>query len=307
MDGQRFDALTRSLASSTSRRRLLRSLAAGTGAFLGGLIVQSHADARHKGLGVACNSSAECTQTGGPVVCASNGIATDGALNCCRSQGGACSTGSHCCGDLICASNGITTDGALNCCRNEGGPCTSGAGCCGALQCTAGVCRANTGGRVPGQECTSTSQCSQTGGVTICASNGISSDGALNCCRNAGGACANGYGCCGALTCTGGVCTGPVTVNRPLGAECTANGQCSQSGGTVTCASNGITSDGALNCCRNEGGVCAAGAHCCGDLACASNGISADGALNCCRNAGGRCSSGAGCCGALACTNGICR
>src|SRR5215211_6356816 len=131
MDGQRFDALARTLAFSTSRRRLLRSLVAGTGAFLGGLMTQRQADARHKGLGVACNSSAECTQTGGPVVCASNGIATDGALNCCRSQGGACSTGSHCCGDLICASNGIATDGALNCCRNEGGPCTSGAGCCG--------------------------------------------------------------------------------------------------------------------------------------------------------------------------------
>jgi hypothetical protein len=326
-------------------------------------------------LGAQCTAASECSQTGGAVVCGDNGISTDGALNCCRNQGGACTADAQCCssflcvngicggsssgtlqpgaactatsqcsqtgGAVVCADNGITTDGALNCCRNQGGACTNGSGCCGSLLCTNGVCGGTTSGTLPpGAACTATSQCSQTGGTTVCASNGITTDGDLNCCRNQGGACVDGTGCCGSLLCTNGICGGTAGGTLPPGAACTATSQCSQTSGVTVCASNGITTDGELNCCRNQGGACADGTGCCGSLLCtngvcggtssgglapgaacsatsqcsqvggatycANNGLSGDGALNCCRYEGGACTDWAGCCDGLLCTNGVC-
>ena len=339
-------------------------------------------------LGSSCAASSQCSQAGGPVVCADNGFLRDGTTNCCRNQGGACTGEAGCCGGLpcvngvcggtasaglavgsvctassecsqtggavVCAENGVSSDGALNCCRNEGGTCANAAGCCGGLSCTNGVCSgAATGGTVAlGGICTAASQCDQTGGAVVCADNGISIDGSLNCCRNAGGACTdanNSAACCGGLYCVNGACGGGAVSGGTLapGATCTAGNQCSQSGGPVICADNGITTDGALNCCRADGGACTDGAGCCGALrceggactsggtssggtlplqarctsaaecsqlggpvVCADNGIGTDGALNCCRNAGGICtasSNSASCCGGLLCVNGRCQ
>ena len=61
-----------------------------------------------------------------------------------------------------------------------------------------------------GAACTSTSQCTQVGGTTACADNGYVEDGALNCCRGAGGACFDtvySADCCSGLYCREGVCT----------------------------------------------------------------------------------------------------
>ena len=262
--------------------------------------------------GGTCTATSQCSQTGGAVVCADNGISSDGDLNCCRNASGACANGSGCCGSLlctngvcggttsggtvtaggtctatsqcsqtggalVCADNGISGDGLLNCCRNQGGACANGSGCCGNLLCTNGVCGGTIsgGGTVaPGGACTATSACSQTGGAVVCADNGISSDGDLNCCRNAGGACANGSGCCGSLLCTNGTCGGTTDGNSTvgLGGTCTATSQCTQSGGSTVCADNGLSSDGMLNCCRNAGGACFGGSGCCGALLC-TNGV----------------------------------
>ena len=365
-------------------------------------------------LGAACTETSQCAQpgTGGAVVCADNGIATDGALNCCRNAGGACTAGANCCagflcvagicssstpppppppaglplgssctsasqcdqtgGAVVCADNGIATDGAFNCCRNAGGACTTAnnsASCCGALLCVNGVCGGTTSppppppGALPlGSACTSASQCDQTGGAVVCADNGIATDGALNCCRNAGGACTtanNSASCCGALLCVNGVCGGTTSPPPPPGGTvapagvCTATSQCAQPGaGGYVCANNGYDNDGALNCCHNAGGSCDParfGADCCaallcvngvcggttspppppsgtlplgsactatsqcdqtgGPVVCADNGLTTDGALNCCRNAGGACTAAnnsASCCGGLLCVNGVC-
>ena len=45
-------------------------------------------------LGGACAADAECTAVGGASFCRNNGIDSDGSLNCCRFEGGACSAGS---------------------------------------------------------------------------------------------------------------------------------------------------------------------------------------------------------------------
>jgi hypothetical protein len=118
-----------------------------------------------------------------------------------------------------CAFNGETTRGTTNCCRWAGGACTLDIGCCGEARCVNGFCSGGTapsgttpggaapgGGLAVGASCSSSAQCSQVGGSTICADNGIATDGSLNCCRNAGGACASGEGCCGALLCLSGTC-----------------------------------------------------------------------------------------------------
>jgi len=276
-------------------------------------------------IGAQCTAASQCSQAGGAVVCADNGVATDGALNCCRNAGGACANSAGCCGGLncvdgtcqgatsggglalgaactsasqcsqaggavLCADNGYTDDGALNCCRNAGGACsdaTFSADCCFGLYCRNGVCTdlAATGNLPLGSPCSASNQCDQSGGATVCADNGIAADGALNCCRNAGGACFTQAACCGGLTCTGGVCTGagstpggttpggttPGTGTVALGGQCTAASQCSQAGGAVVCADNGVATDGALNCCRNAGGACTAAnnsSSCCGGLLC---------------------------------------
>jgi hypothetical protein len=274
-----------------------------------------------RGLGAECTSTSQCSQAGGSVVCASNGIPADGARNCCRNTGGSCTADIQCCANLFCV-NGTC-----------GGTSSGNSG------------NAGNGDLALGAQCTSTDQCTQQGGTTVCADNGFDGDGALNCCRNEGGTCTGvdySADCCGGLYCVNGVCTNNATGGLAVGAECSQSGQCSQSAGAVVCASNGIDSDGALNCCLNDGGACSVDTNCCGGLTCVNgacssgggsggtvglggacnatgecsqaggavfcddNGIASDGALNCCRYEGGGCEAGPHCCGGLDCTNGVC-
>jgi hypothetical protein len=146
MDGERFDAWTRAVVGLTdasnraSRRHWMRSLIGGSALLLGVGAARSAA-AGDLLPGDPCTTTEECSQATGAVVCADNGIASDGALNCCRGEGGSCTSGAGCCRDFLCADNGIASDGTFNCCHNEGGGCTSGAGCCGSLRCDGGLCR----------------------------------------------------------------------------------------------------------------------------------------------------------------------
>jgi hypothetical protein len=273
-----------------------------------------------RGLGAECTSTSQCSQAGGSVVCASNGVTGDGARNCCRNTGGACTSDIQCCANIFCV-NGI----------------------CGGGSST--TTTTTTGELALGARCTSSQQCTQRGGATVCANNGFDGDGPLNCCRNEGGACTGvdySADCCGGLYCVGGVCTNNQAGGLAIGASCTQTGQCSQASGAAVCASNGIDGDGALNCCRNQGGGCSRDTDCCGGLLCSNgvcgsgggsggtiglggvcsvtgecsqdggavfcdtNGIASDGALNCCRYEGGGCAAGSHCCGGLECRNGVC-
>lgn len=249
MDGRRFDELARSMAGAGGdRRRLLKGFAAGAAAAFG-LGRGGQARAQESGVypGGACSSTTQCIQDAGDLA-------------------------------VICADNGIAEDGGLNCCRNEGGGCADGAGCCAAFLCVAGVCTSSAGapvgtGLAVGSQCSFAGQCDQSGGETDCADNGIGTDGVLNCCRYQGGPCSASDACCGGLFCVGGVCSDSASTGGGLapGAACTSTGQCSQAGGSVVCADNGIPADGALNCCRTSGGACTAAndsAGCCGGLIC---------------------------------------
>ena len=75
MDEQRFDRLTRQIATATPRRSVLRAAAA---AVAGAAVAQLRgrgALAQEGTLspGAACSSAAQCSQAGGSVVCADNG------------------------------------------------------------------------------------------------------------------------------------------------------------------------------------------------------------------------------------------
>ena len=159
----------------------------------------------------------------------------------------------------------------------------------------------------PGAACTSTSECDQSGGPAVCAGNGIAADGALNCCRNEGGPCTtdgNSAGCCGELLCVAGVCTATAAGGLAPGAPCNDTTECSQAGGPVVCADNGL-GQAAFNCCRYEAAPCAADNECCGSYVCRDNGI-VTGALVCCGLTGTPCSVDAGCCDTLLCVDGFC-
>ncbi len=161
-----------------------------------------------------CGSDADCC---GDLLCAPTGDVCDVCLRppfATLSVGDVCGETAECVasviGTVICADNGRPEDGPLNCCLEAGGLCYDGPDsvCCGSALCIDGVCGGGEFRRLlaPGAACTSSGQCSQGGGVALCADNGIVGDGALNCCRSAGGACADGDGCCGGLLCLDGVC-----------------------------------------------------------------------------------------------------
>jgi len=242
VDDRRFDELTRSLAGGASRRGVLRGLAASAAAALVGVarVGRSTAQTTALRLGAACGDAGQCDQTGGAVLCADNGYADDGALNCCRGEGGACA-------DV-----------------------TFSADCCSGLYCRGGVCTdlAVTGDLPLGSYCTATEQCSQADGPVVCGENGVEADGALNCCREAGGACGSDAVCCGGNSCVDGVCEGATLDGLAPGEACTSTVQCSQATGFTICADNGVGIDGALNCCAPIGGACASDYGCCGSNFC---------------------------------------
>jgi hypothetical protein len=106
MDGQRFDALTRTLAGPASRRATLRGLlAAVAGVLTGAGDVDAHPRG-YLGPGDPCYDDAQCRSSDTTAYyCADNGFAYDGPLNCCAFTGGYCSRDEGCCGALLCAHN----------------------------------------------------------------------------------------------------------------------------------------------------------------------------------------------------------
>ncbi|MFM9105773.1 MAG: hypothetical protein ACKOWF_03650 [Chloroflexota bacterium] len=89
--------------------------------------------------GDACLASDQCSQALGPASCGSNGSAA-GAV-CCLAMASPCTDDLECCDDLICAENGVAGDGGLNCCGYANAPCQTDEGCCADLFCTGGICQ----------------------------------------------------------------------------------------------------------------------------------------------------------------------
>lgn len=176
-----IDILAQSMASGTSRRTILRMLTLGLTARLISAPWASPVRAQDVNL---------------------------------VAEGGDCSAPDAVCfqpryfGAVLCADNGIAEDGPLNCCREGGGPCSDHGQCCAGWDCIDGLC----GGELtaasqlpPGSSCTAAEQCDASHGPIDCAENGSSDDGERNCCGHEGAVCFNpdNSDCCGNLTCVG--------------------------------------------------------------------------------------------------------
>ncbi len=191
MDERRFDTLTRSLASSISRRGGLRLLAAAGASLLALARGKGEAAAQAWFLtaGEPCRSDDQCRGADAPLVCDDNGFDYDGPLNCCTYEGSRCGADAHCCGTAYCDANGLcisafdargvgdpcqTTEqcrrsqtGAIceytistldnRCCWYEG-LCDFGAQFCGSRACAGGDCQivsdSSSAGSGTGNACT---------------------------------------------------------------------------------------------------------------------------------------------------------
>ncbi len=87
MDGSRFDALTRTLATGTSRRKVLQGLLGGAGAGALSLIGLRRADASHgRPLGATCIRNEHCA----------SGYCDPQTRRCTCSAGTACGASTRC-------------------------------------------------------------------------------------------------------------------------------------------------------------------------------------------------------------------
>jgi hypothetical protein len=199
LDGSQFDTVTRMFARRPSRRGLLGGLVAGL------LAARDRSSAVAQGMflgpGDPCYDDTQCRGADAPLVCADNGFAYDGPLNCCTYAGNGCGFDEACCGSLSCVT-GVCSDPG----QGVDYPRTTDSGL------------NQTGyGFSPGQACIADSQCDNSYpelGIAYCADTGyVYGDygGTQHCCRYEGGSCGGPLSddhslCCGNLLCLGGVC-----------------------------------------------------------------------------------------------------
>jgi hypothetical protein len=174
LDQQRFDSLTRALATGSSRRtglRLLAGAGAAVFAFVRGEVPGTSARAQFLTAGDPCYDSSQCRAADAPLICADNGFDYDGPLNCCTYEGSRCFADEGCCGTAVCVNgfcasssnypdiggqcrNGsdcisgdsprycdyVAATDDYRCCTTEGYWCGSNADCCGWLICDSNTC-----------------------------------------------------------------------------------------------------------------------------------------------------------------------
>ena len=131
MDDRRFDGLTRAMARNAPRRTLLRALAGGAGGALLAVARRGSPAAAHHGRlgpGDTCYHNRQCVAADAPLVCADNGFAYDGPLNCCTYVGSRCGFDEACCGAASCI-GGFCSDAPADACSQpavQGCPCQTG-------------------------------------------------------------------------------------------------------------------------------------------------------------------------------------
>lgn len=167
MDDQRFDRLTRTLATMPSRRRLL---GATLGLGLAGLLGRSAplVAAAPPCVGASCLTTADCC--GGascdPITLTCQPLAIPGGGEC--GPGSACTLDTDCCNGLVCAAGRCrrlpVTPGPGPCIR--GGACGSDSECCTGEVCQAGACGPGGGPCTAGGTCTTEADCC--GGEICC-------------------------------------------------------------------------------------------------------------------------------------------
>jgi len=232
MDGNKFDQITKSLASGLSRRQMIKGAAGALGALVG---IRHEADAACRTIRHPCEGTQQCC-TGLSCVEAS----FEGQSERC------CPPGQSGCGLGCCPIGQCCQQGNLQVCLAAGQCCTA-ATCptptnpCKVATCTAGVCGeaniANGTSCNDGNACTSGDTCQAgvcTGGTSVvctaldqCHDVGVC-DPATGICSNPnktnGTSCNDGNACTTGDTCQAGICTGGTAT------VCTALDQCHDAG-----------------------------------------------------------------------------
>jgi len=148
MDSTRFDEFTKALATRTSRRQALKTLAATTVGGIFGLSWVGHADARLcRDLGQNCSSNAECCSSYCPnttyqCACAPGLTGCNGTCTNTNTDSNNCGKcGNVCTSGQICVNGTCTnTNTDSNNCGKCGNVCTSGQICVnGTCQCPSGT------------------------------------------------------------------------------------------------------------------------------------------------------------------------
>ena len=122
----------------------------------------------------------------------------------------------------------------------------------------------------PGDPCRHDSQCVAADAPLICADNGFTFDGPLNCCTYEGSRCATDTGCCWDNACINGYCASVPNLPGP-GERCNAGSACVAADAALTCDYNAKTDD--FRCCGYEGSRCGWDGACCGWLRCTDAGF----------------------------------
>jgi hypothetical protein len=217
MDSSRFDKLTKALATSTSRRQALKTIAATTlGSILGlgGIGTAFGASKCHRN-GTGCDTNSQCCSG----YCANGEKCTCPPAPACNSicpcpSGQTCVNGSCCSNDQVCGSTCGCPSGQVcqngQCvtpCTASGGTCSGNSDCC-SVTCCNGVCCPSGQACVQGQ-CVSPCPVGTVPCGTVCCS---------DCCAN------EGTGICG-TTCSPGTCCA-----TSLGLQCCLDGTCKLAG-----------------------------------------------------------------------------
>lgn len=242
MDVDRFDALSRSLSTTPSRRGALRLL---TGSIFGGLITLGSRDIEAHNAKSACKKksgkakkkclkkakkhaashttvTSTCTPNCGGKTCGDDGCGG----SCGPCTGGSCSGGACVCtnGLVACGSRCAMGNGSLVSCPPNGVTTACCSGTCRELFNGPQVCQ----GRAVGDACEVPAQCNSnvcTGGVCRCPSGQMRKPGTTECCVPNGATCGPNLPACCAGT---SQCTGPnsTCVALASGAKCTFDAQC---------------------------------------------------------------------------------
>lgn len=260
MDGNRFDDLTRSLAT---RRGILRGGLAAVAALAGAALGPSRAAAAPKRLvGQVCRKHGDCASG----VCLPKDAT--GRQYCGCSDVAQCPAGTDCVPAVCTAQNRCATQ-ALP----EGSDCPTGI-------CVAGACLGETGDAcAAGPDCIS-GNCAQDvappNTSQLCCPDGvINCQG--NCCASSTEVCSD-TGCCGTIVC-GGACCASASAVCDIDDNCCSTGVISSDG---VCCTSGMTSNGPIYvCCASDTDIPCTSECCTGGAVCLSDPVNAPTAACC--------------------------
>src|SRR5215218_1437221 len=273
MDGNKFDQITKSLASGLSRRQMIKGAAGALGALVG---LRHEADAAAcRGIRHPCEGTQECCPGLGCVEASFEGQSE----RCCPPGQAGCGTGCCTIGQCCQQGNQQVCLAAGQCCTAA--TCPTPTNLCKVATCTAGVCGesniANDTNCDDTNVCNGTQTC--TGGVCG-GGTPLDCSSFANACNTA--ACDPTTGCyavpvandtpcddtdvCnGTQTCTGGVCGGGTPLDCSSFANACNTAACDPTTGCYAVpVANDTPCDDGLFCNGNEtcqGGICTAGVN----------------------------------------------